>query len=1102
MRNYRLFFFLLTFFYSVAGAQELPKVTLPSPSTQQFMKYVDYPVGSFTGVPDIEIPLYTIKEGDLSVPIVLRYHASGAKPSDPNGFTGMGWSLSAGGKISCTIMGRSDFRTPYPANFYSASDLLSQSFNNRADNISSWARDYNTEPDIFTYQFNGNSGKFVLKNDVNKTPLLLPYKALKIVPNLASEVFDVWDAAGVKYKFSPSGTPDNGYTSWSMSQMTSANNPGNTIYFQESGGLDELARSYGEHVVFDDIDDESLIWRDCYPDVGTEFNGVKPYSDVLSYYDAYYAGDYGTNRSDGIPQLITFLSGKVKFTFATTNYMLQKIEIMDLSNTVKQSMEFVYVSKPTQRVLLKEINFYDANHTFLNHYLFDYLYEDNGIPLSDIAGTDHWGYYNSSPSQGLGKQLPNVSIPRLHRPALVLNSTNNRESVETLMKTFVLNKVTYPTGGFTIYDYECNKINPSAVSPGRDVGGLRVKTISKYASPTSTPETRTYEYPGWNIDFLPGNVEDYSYSVAGLVPDLAPFGSSTTPWSQFRRRYLFSDPLFNISPHGSPVVYDQVSEYIGNGQQNVGKISYNYDFTPAEKTTYPSNGYIDFYSFNDPIRYKQYLKPFKDWTSGNLIGKAYYKNNNGNYDLVNAEDYEYQDLPGESVRGFKYDRYVEYNLDGCAIRPNFRIPEDADYYLVQYGGEPYNYGDYYIESGYRRLISKTVTSGDGVIEKTKFEYANNLLDAPTNSKMYKSNGDSVISVFKYPHDFIGQQPYADMVNLYHKWSPVIEQVNYKNDILGTNILSTTRTNYSDWGNSIIAPSTVEGRNMATGTDETRLRYHNYDTKGNPLTISKENGSKISYLYSYNSQFPIAEIKNADYATVESLLGGSSAVSSFSNQASPDKTAIDNFLLPLRNNLPDAFISSYVYKPLIGMVSQTDAKGMTVYYEYDAFQRLKLVRDQNNNIVKTYCYNYAGQVTDCNAGGGTTTPPAPSPVYARVEVENSVSSPTSDGSSTDADFYIALYSDANCTQSVSLPQSIDVNVGTSSSAYENNNYSTLSWTNTYTVPSNTNRLYLGRFTTDWWYWYYDPYYEQIINSYYYYYQIEDNGMNTYIPAATY
>jgi YD repeat-containing protein len=54
---------------------------------------------------------------------------------------------------------------------------------------------------------------------------------------------------------------------------------------------------------------------------------------------------------------------------------------------------------------------------------------------------------------------------------------------------------------------------------------------------------------------------------------------------------------------------------------------------------------------------------------------------------------------------------------------------------------------------------------------------------------------------------------------------------------------------------------------------------------------------------------------------------------------------------------DAQMTTYTFDPLVGITSTTDPKGEITYYEYDSFQRLKNIKDQYGNILKSYDYNY-------------------------------------------------------------------------------------------------------------------------------------------------
>jgi hypothetical protein len=53
----------------------------------------------------------------------------------------------------------------------------------------------------------------------------------------------------------------------------------------------------------------------------------------------------------------------------------------------------------------------------------------------------------------------------------------------------------------------------------------------------------------------------------------------------------------------------------------------------------------------------------------------------------------------------------------------------------------------------------------------------------------------------------------------------------------------------------------------------------------------------------------------------------------------------------------ALMDTYTYQPLVGITSQCDANNKLTFFEYDPYQRLKLIRDQNKNIIKQYDYQY-------------------------------------------------------------------------------------------------------------------------------------------------
>jgi hypothetical protein len=82
--------------------------TIPTPNVASFTKYGEIPVSEYTGVPDITIPVYTLKDGPVNMPITLRYNASGIKVEEQSDWIGLGWNLNVGGQITHIIIGQDD----------------------------------------------------------------------------------------------------------------------------------------------------------------------------------------------------------------------------------------------------------------------------------------------------------------------------------------------------------------------------------------------------------------------------------------------------------------------------------------------------------------------------------------------------------------------------------------------------------------------------------------------------------------------------------------------------------------------------------------------------------------------------------------------------------------------------------------------------------------------------------------------------------------------------------------------------------------------------------------------------------------------------------
>ena len=173
----------------------------PSPTASSLGKYGDCPVSYYTGQPIINIPIYNIKARDMEIPIYLNYETGGVKVDEVASWVGMNWNLFAGGLITRNVKVFPDERSG--TGYFDNSGFVNDPQSASVSNFEKAARgELDTEPDIFYYNFNGKSGKFVF--DTYKNIYSIPYNNLRIssdIYNNAITGFRITDENGIQYFF-------------------------------------------------------------------------------------------------------------------------------------------------------------------------------------------------------------------------------------------------------------------------------------------------------------------------------------------------------------------------------------------------------------------------------------------------------------------------------------------------------------------------------------------------------------------------------------------------------------------------------------------------------------------------------------------------------------------------------------------------------------------------------------------------------------------------------------------------------------------------------------------------------------------------------------
>jgi YD repeat-containing protein len=568
--------------------------------------------------------------------------------------------------------------------------------------------------------------------------------------------------------------------------------------------------------------------------------------------------------------------------------------------------------------------------------LYSFGYEGTNLPSRDSHEIDHWGFYNTN---SYTSKIPQVVLTSGTCPGTFTGA--NREPDSLRSRANLLNRITNRTGGYTEFVYSAHDYYDPATSSTKITGGARIR-VQRSCTEDGSCLSQFYFYKNFSNSNSSGTLNEQPKYYRFQSAISFPVGART----YINRVSQSMDDLFDVS--GYHLGYSNVTvknvrlnesqQWVRNGYEKYYYTSFNDhgDDPPAQVQYTLSSGSISSTTAASANAYPYTTNSPRFWERGLLDLHQVYAESGK---LLRETDnvYNYTASITKSVTGFKaawtgYDLYFTYYIAGKYLL-NSRPFYQSNVYTTTY--------DQNTSVGDNSKYTKTATD---------YVYDTQYL-LPIQSTTYNALNPSSKDIvkIKYPVHWPcvgpcngGPETHALTTMIANNQiSTPVETLHISEEGGVQKLVAANVRKFLEYGNPLVVKPSSDWQitsilNM-TGTNPYVSPSANYSTGA--FTIDSRYRLSTSYtLYDQTT------------GNVVQGNGRDQVVRRFKWDDDPGETNSVVEELTQNYGAPTSFKTTYTYKPLVGMTSQKDANNVTTSYEYDALNRLKIVKDNSGNIL--------------------------------------------------------------------------------------------------------------------------------------------------------